>query len=156
VVTSFGLGEVVGNHLATGRITKWALELMGHDISYVPQMAIKSQAYRILWLNGPRLSISPGDSRALEHVFRWLLYPQQCRVHFCTTNNVAEYEALVNGPRIAAELGVLRLYIHGDSNLVINQEMGELNCCDSRMMAYRQEVTRMEVKFYSFELHHIH
>jgi hypothetical protein len=42
VVTSFRLGEVVGNHLTTGRITKWALELMGIDITYVPQMAIKS------------------------------------------------------------------------------------------------------------------
>jgi hypothetical protein len=44
VVTSFGLGEIVDNHLATGRITKWALELMGLDITYVSQTAIKSQA----------------------------------------------------------------------------------------------------------------
>jgi hypothetical protein len=29
VVTSHGLGEIIENHLATGRITKWALELMG-------------------------------------------------------------------------------------------------------------------------------
>jgi hypothetical protein len=39
VVTSFGLGEIIGNHLTTGRITKWAL-----DIAYIPQMVIKSQA----------------------------------------------------------------------------------------------------------------
>jgi hypothetical protein len=44
VVTSFGLGEIVGNRLTTGRIAKWALELMGLDITYVPQMAIMSQA----------------------------------------------------------------------------------------------------------------
>jgi hypothetical protein len=44
VVTSFGLGEVIGNRLTTGRITKWALKLMGLDISYVPQTLIKSQA----------------------------------------------------------------------------------------------------------------
>jgi hypothetical protein len=42
VVTSHGLREIVGNHLATGRIAKWALELMGLDIAYVPQTAIKS------------------------------------------------------------------------------------------------------------------
>jgi hypothetical protein len=41
VVTSFVLGEVVGNRLATGRITKWALELMGLDMTYVPQTVIK-------------------------------------------------------------------------------------------------------------------
>jgi ribonuclease HI len=28
------------------------------------------------------------------------------RLHFATSNNVAEYEALVNGLRIAIELGV--------------------------------------------------
>jgi hypothetical protein len=44
VVTSFGLGEIVGNCLTTGRIAKWALEVMGLDIAYVPQIVIKSQA----------------------------------------------------------------------------------------------------------------
>jgi hypothetical protein len=29
VVASFGLREIVGNHLTTRRITKWALELIG-------------------------------------------------------------------------------------------------------------------------------
>jgi hypothetical protein len=43
VVTSFPLGELVQNQDATGRIVKWALELMGQGISYAPQIAIKSQ-----------------------------------------------------------------------------------------------------------------
>jgi ribonuclease HI/transposase InsO family protein len=37
------------------------------------------------------------------------------RLHFSASNNVAEYEALVNGLRIAIELGVRRLDAHGDS-----------------------------------------
>jgi ribonuclease HI len=37
---------------------------------------------------------------------------------------MVEYEALLNGLRIAAELGVQQLYIQGDSKLVINQVMG--------------------------------
>jgi hypothetical protein len=41
VVTSFGLGEIVGNRLTTRRIVKWALELMGLDITYMPQTVIK-------------------------------------------------------------------------------------------------------------------
>jgi hypothetical protein len=44
VVTSFGLGAVVGNCLSSGRITKWALKLMGLGITYEPQTVIKSQA----------------------------------------------------------------------------------------------------------------
>jgi hypothetical protein len=42
VVTSFGLREIVGNRFAMEWITKWALELMGLDITYVSQMVIKS------------------------------------------------------------------------------------------------------------------
>jgi hypothetical protein len=42
VVTSFPLGEVVQNRDATGRIAKWALELMGEGITYVPRNAIRS------------------------------------------------------------------------------------------------------------------
>ena len=44
VVTSYPLGDIVRNRNAVGRISKWALELMGHDIRYIPRTAIKSQA----------------------------------------------------------------------------------------------------------------
>ena len=42
VVTSYPLGDIVHNRNATGRISKWALKLMGHDIRYIPCTAIKS------------------------------------------------------------------------------------------------------------------
>ena len=42
VITSYPLGEVIHNREAVGQISKWALELMGHDIRYVPRTAIKS------------------------------------------------------------------------------------------------------------------
>jgi hypothetical protein len=53
VVTLYRLGEIVGNHLATGRIVKWAPELMGLDITYILQMVIKSQAlvdFMVEWI----------------------------------------------------------------------------------------------------------
>jgi len=37
------------------------------------------------------------------------------RIHFAASDNIAEYEALVNGLRIAVELGVRRLDVWGDS-----------------------------------------
>ena len=43
VITSFPLSEVIQKRDATGRISKWALELMGQGISYVPRTAIKCQ-----------------------------------------------------------------------------------------------------------------
>ena len=44
VVTSYPLGDIIRNRDAAGRISKWALELMGHDIRYIPRTTIKSQA----------------------------------------------------------------------------------------------------------------
>jgi ribonuclease HI len=45
------------------------------------------------------------------------------RLHFPASNNVAEYKALINGLRIATELGIKRLEIRGDSELVVGQVM---------------------------------
>ena len=44
VITSFQLGDIVRNRDAEERISKWALELMGHDIRYIPRTTIMSQA----------------------------------------------------------------------------------------------------------------
>ena len=37
------------------------------------------------------------------------------RIHFAASNNVTEYEALVNCLKIAIDLGVRRLDVRGDS-----------------------------------------
>ena len=42
VVTSFPLGEIIQNRVATRRIAKWALELIGQGIAYASRSAIKS------------------------------------------------------------------------------------------------------------------
>jgi ribonuclease HI len=77
------------------------------------------------------------------------------RLHFPASNNVAEYEALVNGLQIAIELGVRRLDTRGDSQLVIDQVMKNSHCRDPKMEAYCDEVRRLEGKFYGLELNHI-
>jgi hypothetical protein len=76
-------------------------------------------------------------------------------LHFPASNNVAEYEALVNGLRIAVELGVQRLDARGDSQLVIDQVMKNSHCRDQKMEAYCDEVWRLEDKFYGLELNHV-
>ena len=77
------------------------------------------------------------------------------RLYFAASNNVAEYEALVNGLQIAIELGVRRLDVLGDSQLVINQVMKESNCHDLKMEVYYKLVRRLEDKFDGLELNHI-
>jgi ribonuclease HI len=75
------------------------------------------------------------------------------RLHFPVSNNVTK--ALVNGLRIAIELGVRRLDARGDSQLVIDQVMKNSHCRDPKMEAYCNEVRRLEDKFYGLELNHI-
>jgi ribonuclease HI len=77
------------------------------------------------------------------------------RLHFPASNNVAENEALINGLRIAIELGVRCLDARGDSQLVIDQVMKNSHCRDSKMEAYCDEVRRLEDKFYGLEFNHI-
>jgi hypothetical protein len=43
VVSSFPLGEIIQCREASGRIAKWAVEIMGETISFAPRKAIKSQ-----------------------------------------------------------------------------------------------------------------
>ena len=74
---------------------------------------------------------------------------------FPSSNNVAEYEALINGLRITIELGIRRLDVRGNSQLVVDQVMKESSCHDAKMAAYCQEVHQLEDKFDGLELNHI-
>jgi len=58
------------------------------------------------------------------------------RLHFLASNNTMEYEALINGLRIAIVLGATRLYVRGDSELVMDQVMKESSCRSPLMAAY--------------------
>ena len=44
VVSSAPLGDIIQNREATGRVAKWAIELVPHGLKYVPRTTIKSQA----------------------------------------------------------------------------------------------------------------
>jgi ribonuclease HI len=175
VVSSFPLGEIIQCREASGRIAKWAVEIMGETISFAPRKAIKSQVladFMAEWVD-TQLPAAPILPELWTMFFDWLLMKTGAgagllfisplgkhlryvlRLHFPASNNVAEYEALVNGLRIAIELGVRRLDALGDSQLVIDQVMKNSHCCDPKMEAYCDEVRRLEDKFYGLELNHI-
>ena len=76
-------------------------------------------------------------------------------LHFPSSNNIAEYEALINDLCIIVELGIRCLDIQGDSQLVIDQVMKESSCHNAKMDTYYREVHRLEDKFNGLELNHI-
>jgi ribonuclease HI len=77
------------------------------------------------------------------------------RLHFPASNNMAEYEALLCGLRIALEMGIKRLDVRGDSQLVIDQVMKNASCHDDKMEAYCNAMRALEDKFYGIELNHV-
>jgi ribonuclease HI len=77
------------------------------------------------------------------------------QIHFPVSNNVVEYEALVNGLHITIQLGIRWFDVRGDSQLVIDQVMKESSHHDPKMVTYYQVVRRLEDKFDGLELNHI-
>jgi hypothetical protein len=126
VVSSFSLGEIIRNPDAAGRIAKWSVELMGETLAYAPRKAIKSQILAdfiaewtdtqfpppqiqaecwTLYFNGSVMKTGAGAGLLFisplgEHM-RYAV-----RLHFSASNNMAEYEALLCGLKIAIEIGI--------------------------------------------------
>jgi hypothetical protein len=57
--------------------------------------------------------------------------------------------------RIAVDLGIKHLYVHGDSALVINQLNKDWDTTSENMDAYCKEIRKLEGKFYDIEYSHV-
>jgi len=126
VVSSFPLGEIIQNREATGRIAKWSVELMSETLTNAPRKAIKSQALVDFVTEWTDSQLPPAQvqlelwtmyfdgSHMMTGAGAGLLFISPLgihmryviRIHFAASNNVVQYEALVNGLKIAIELGV--------------------------------------------------
>ena len=73
------------------------------------------------------------------------------RLDFPTTNNEAEYEALVAGLDLAKAAGAENMIVHCDSQVIISQINNDYECRNERMKKYLEEVKNrigsLEVKF---------
>ena len=86
------LADIIRNRDATGRVAKWAIELGPYHITYEPRTSIKSQAL-------------------VDFVNDWTDFtssPNTPCTKYCT-NNMAEYEAMLHGLRLAKEMNIKRI-----------------------------------------------
>jgi hypothetical protein len=145
VVATAPLAEIIGSKDANGRVAKWALELAAHTILYEPRTAIKSQILADFFVDWAEMQYLPPvpDSTHWKMHFDGskmrnglgagivLTSPKGDRldyvlqIHFAASNNVAEYEALIHGLKLAKEIGVRRILCFGNSDLVIQQASGD-------------------------------
>jgi hypothetical protein len=70
VVTDFPLGDILHNRDATGRISKWAVELGALNIDFSPRKAIKSQALADFVAEWTEIQ-QPAPDAFLDH---WKMY----------------------------------------------------------------------------------
>ncbi|XP_050217645.1 uncharacterized protein LOC126668497 [Mercurialis annua] len=144
-------------------IGKWAIAMSEFTLVYVPQRAVKGQvladfladhpgitfreetisccdiAICEMWFDGSRTIQGAG---AGVHIVSLLgaSYQLSFKLQFECTNNQAEYEALIFGLEILAELGAKEINVRGDSLLVIKQVIGEFKC-ESELLDTRIEYT---------------
>ena len=119
---------------------QWAIEFSEFDVKYQPRNAIKAQA-----LTEFIAEFTPGhrDLNEREDDRTWVVHvdgsstlhaggirvvlkspevdmlKHKVRLHYLTTNNEAEYKALLKGLELAKSLGAESVLVQGDSQLVI-------------------------------------
>jgi ribonuclease HI len=71
------------------------------------------------------------------------------------STNIAEYEGLLAGLRAASALGIKRLIVKGDSQLVVNFSNKSYTPKDEHMAAYLEEHQKMEKCFQGLELKYV-
>lgn len=72
-----------------------------------------------------------------------------------TTNNRAEYEALVRALEIANEYGFDDIEIRGDSELIVKQVRGEYDTNNPELQEYRIEVHQILDEFDDWSISHV-
>jgi ribonuclease HI len=174
VITDFPLADILHNQDATGRISKWAVEL-GALGNFKPRTAIKSQAlvdFMAEWrenqvptpVDKPKhwtmyfdgsLKLDGGGTGVLLISPRGEQLKYVLQILLVVSNNEAEYEALLHGLCLAISLGIKRLLVYGDSLLIVQQVNKEWDCNKETMEAYVQEVRKLENKFSGLEVHHV-
>jgi ribonuclease HI len=157
VLTNHPLRKAMNKPDAAGRLIQWVVELSEFDIEYHPRQAIKAQALADFIAEFTVTEDEPSEEKPDEEweieidgssikgaggvgiVFKTPeghLLKHSTRLQYPTTNNEAEYKALLTALRIAKELGANRLKIQSDSQLIVGQVNGEYEAREDRMTKY--------------------
>uniref|UniRef100_A0A2N9J642 Uncharacterized protein n=1 Tax=Fagus sylvatica TaxID=28930 RepID=A0A2N9J642_FAGSY len=159
VLTNHPLRKAMNKPDAAGRLVLWTIELSEFDIDYRPRSAIKAQALADFIAEFTSKDDEPTETEDCKAP-RWTVHTdgsstknaggigiiikspegdiikRAIRLQYNTTNNEAEYEALLAGLKTAKILGATELDVHSDSQLIVGQVNGDYEAKEGRMMQY--------------------
>ena len=159
VPTEYPMKQLLHKPETSGRLMKWAIELSEFNIRYRPKTAIKRQILADFVLEFA--SAEPArDAQEATDLSTWKLsidgasntqgsgagliqtspegidIEYALRFGFHTSNNEAEYEAVIAGLNLAHSLEVDQLEVYSDSQLVVRQIEDTYEAKSERMVLY--------------------
>ncbi|GJX64245.1 reverse transcriptase domain-containing protein [Tanacetum coccineum] len=138
VITDEPIKQIISCPDVAGRLQKWSVILGEHNITYRPRTSVKGQILADFLVENP--DGSPSDTLVVETPQEpWTLFTDGSSC-FIASNNEAEYEALIAGLRIAAQMGVRNVHVSVDSKLVANQVLGAYVAKEENMIKYLEKV----------------
>ena len=81
--------------------------------------------------------------------------PKSFKLQFPTTNNIAEYEALIAGLKITIEWNITELEVFGDSQLIIKQVLDEYQTKDDKLLPYKELVDKLAQHFTKIQFNQV-
>jgi ribonuclease HI len=156
----------------SGRLANWAIELGQFDLEFVPRNVIKGQAladFLAEFTNMPKIEepkierewvvYVDGSSTKKNGGARIVLVTLEREelngsfiLEFKTTNNEAEYEAVIAGLGLALELGAKSVEIWSDSQVIVGHIRGKFEAKGERMRKYLTKVQSMKASFQKFSI----
>ncbi|XP_062116114.1 uncharacterized protein LOC133830173 [Humulus lupulus] len=179
------LRYILSKPVLSGRLAKWSMILSEFEINVVPQKAIKGQALADFLEAHPipdnmelREDLPDEEAFTIETSPWQIFFDGAARnsgagagvvfvtssgglilysLHILTicTHNVAEYEALIIGLKIALEIKIQSLEVFGDSLLVIKQMSGEFAVRHENLIPYHEKAKYLLAQFQEITLNHI-
>ncbi|XP_072054800.1 uncharacterized protein [Arachis hypogaea] len=84
-----------------------------------------------------------------------VVYEQSIKFEFPVSNNQAEYEALLGGLTLAREVGVTRLEVCSDSQVVTSHVNRSYQARDSLLQKYLEKVKELSSQFEEITIQHV-
>ncbi|XP_059436632.1 uncharacterized protein LOC132169649 [Corylus avellana] len=167
VLTEYPLKKVLRKLDLSGRLVNWAIEISEFDIHFISRNAVKGQALAdfvaeftniqdqedwpkertwVIYVDGSSTKRN-GGAGVVIITLNGRELKSSLRLEFKTTNNEAEYEAVIAGLGLAQELEAEFVEVRSDSQVIVGHIRGEFEAKGTKMKLYLSKIQGMQKSF---------